>query len=123
MNVLLIGPLGSGKSTQAGFLAERLMIPRITASGVLKAAAQTDSTDVRLIRQTMDAGALVPERRDALSGQPPRGIHGQLRGRAHEPVLGDRHQGRPRGIAGLQLYRRACASADAPQCVREGKRN
>ena len=28
---------------------------------------------------------------------------------------GDRHQGRPRGIAGLQLYRRACASADAPR--------
>lgn len=61
MNVLLIGPPGSGKSTQVGFLAERLMIPRITASEVLKAAAQTDSTDARLIRQTMDAGALVPD--------------------------------------------------------------
>lgn len=61
MNVLLIGPPGSGKSTQAALLAERLGIPRITASGVLTAAVDAESDDALLIRQAMNAGALVPD--------------------------------------------------------------
>jgi adenylate kinase len=61
MNILLIGPPGSGKSTQAALLAERLRIPMVTASEVLTAAAGTESDDAHIIRQTMDAGALVPD--------------------------------------------------------------
>jgi adenylate kinase len=66
MNVLLIGPSGSGKSTQASFLAEHLRIPRIMASKVLMAAAQTDSPGAGAIQQAMTTGALVPD--DIVSG-------------------------------------------------------
>lgn len=61
MNILLLGPPGSGKSTQAALLAERLGIPRITASEVLTAAADTEADDATLIRQAMESGSLVPD--------------------------------------------------------------
>ena len=61
MTILLMGPPGSGKSTQAALLAERLKIPRITASALLAAAAQGDSPDGRMIKESMTKGALVPD--------------------------------------------------------------
>jgi len=61
MNVLLIGPPGSGKSTQAGLLAKRLRIPRIMASEVLTAAVRMDSPGAGAIQQAMTTGALVPD--------------------------------------------------------------
>jgi adenylate kinase len=66
MNILLIGPPGSGKSTQSGFLAERLMIPRIAASEVLTAAVKADLPGAGAIHQAMKTGALVPD--DIVSG-------------------------------------------------------
>jgi adenylate kinase len=50
MKILLMGPPGSGKSTQAALLAERLKIPRIMASTLLVAAAQADSADALIIK-------------------------------------------------------------------------
>jgi adenylate kinase len=61
MNIHLMGPPGSGKSTQAQFLAERLKIPRITASAVLAATAQATSADALIIKGAMAAGTLVPD--------------------------------------------------------------
>jgi adenylate kinase len=61
MNILLLGPPGSGKSTQAAVLAERLGIPRITASEVLTVTAQMDSPVAGAIHQAMRTGALVPD--------------------------------------------------------------
>jgi adenylate kinase len=61
MNILLMGPAGSGKSTQAALLTERLNIPRIMASVLLAAAAQGDSPDGHMIKETMAKGALVPD--------------------------------------------------------------
>jgi adenylate kinase len=66
MTILLMGPPGSGKSTQAGLLAERLSIPRIMASEVLTATAQMDSPVAGAIHQAMTTGALVPD--DIVSG-------------------------------------------------------
>jgi adenylate kinase len=66
MNILLIGPPGSGKSTQSGFLAERLMIPRIAATEVLTAAVKGDLPGAGAIHQAMKTGALVPD--DIVSG-------------------------------------------------------
>jgi adenylate kinase len=61
MNILLMGPPGSGKSTQAALLAERLKIPHVTASALLVASAQGDSPDGHMIKETMARGALVPD--------------------------------------------------------------
>lgn len=61
MNILLMGPPGSGKSTQAALLAERQKIPRITASALLAAAAQSDSLEGRMIEESMAKGSLVPD--------------------------------------------------------------
>lgn len=61
VTILLIGPAGSGKSTQAGVLAEHLSIPRITASEVLTAAVRADSPGAGAIQQAMTTGALVPD--------------------------------------------------------------
>lgn len=66
VTILILGPPGSGKSTQAALLAERFGIPRITASEVLTAAAQTDLPGAGAIQQTMATGALVPD--DIVSG-------------------------------------------------------
>jgi adenylate kinase len=61
MKILLVGPPGSGKSTQAALLSERLKIPRITASALLAAAAQGDSPEGQGIKESMAIGALVPD--------------------------------------------------------------
>jgi adenylate kinase len=61
MKILFMGPPGSGKSTQAVLLADRFKIPRITASSLLAAAAQGDSTEGQRIKERMATGSLVPD--------------------------------------------------------------
>src|SRR3954451_20336909 len=59
--VILLGPPGAGKGTQAPILAERLGIP-IVATGDLFRAAVRDGTPLGLeARRYMDAGKLVPD--------------------------------------------------------------
>src|SRR3954466_7423016 len=59
--VILLGPPGAGKGTQAPLLAERLRIP-IVATGDLFRSAVRDGTALGLeARRYMDAGQLVPD--------------------------------------------------------------
>ena len=59
--VILLGPPGAGKGTQAPVLSERLGIP-IVATGDLFRAAVRDGTPLGLeARRYMDAGKLVPD--------------------------------------------------------------
>ena len=59
--VILLGPPGAGKGTQAPILAERLGIP-IVATGDLFRAAVRDGTPLGIeARRYMDAGKLVPD--------------------------------------------------------------
>lgn len=61
MRLILIGPPGAGKGTQARSLAERLKAPQI-ASGDLLRAAVRDGTELGLkAKRFMDEGALVPD--------------------------------------------------------------
>lgn len=59
MHVVLIGPPGSGKGTQAARVAERLSIPHISTGDILRAAVKADSPLGRAVADTLAAGALV----------------------------------------------------------------
>jgi adenylate kinase len=60
MRVVLLGPPGAGKSTQAARLASWLRVARVTSSEVLRAAARGCATESRAIARAMAAGDLVP---------------------------------------------------------------
>ena len=61
MNVLLIGPPGSGKGTQGERLAKRLGLRHIAAGDLLRAEVAADSSLGREAQHYMDHGELVPD--------------------------------------------------------------
>lgn len=65
MKILLIGPQGSGKSTQAEFLAKDLGLPKITMGDLFRQIAITDSEEGRRIKQILDSGQLVDDQTTA----------------------------------------------------------
>ena len=61
VNVVLIGPPGSGKGTQAVRLAERYGIPHISTGEILRSAVQTGSDLGRQVGDIMAKGSLVSD--------------------------------------------------------------
>lgn len=61
MKILLIGPQGSGKSTQAELLAKTLNLPRITMGDIFRQIAAEDSVEGQRIREVMEKGFLVDD--------------------------------------------------------------
>lgn len=61
MNVLLIGPPGSGKGTQGKRLAQRLGLVHIAAGDLLRAEVQERTPVGRQVAGLMDRGELVPD--------------------------------------------------------------
>jgi adenylate kinase len=58
--LILVGPPGCGKGTQAQFLCDRYAIPQISTGDMLRAAKREGSLDPKFLA-IMDSGGLVPD--------------------------------------------------------------
>jgi adenylate kinase len=61
VNVVLFGPPGSGKGTQAQFIVERYGIPQISTGDMLRAAVRAKSPLGIMAKSIMDTGGLVSD--------------------------------------------------------------
>ena len=61
LRVLLFGPPGSGKGTQAALLAERLGVPAISTGEMLRGAVAEGSELGRRVAAILESGALVDD--------------------------------------------------------------
>jgi adenylate kinase len=61
MHIILVGPPGAGKGTQAARLSRILGLPHVAAGDLLRAVRAQDTPLGHTARQYMDAGQLVPD--------------------------------------------------------------
>jgi adenylate kinase len=59
LNVVMLGPPGAGKGTQAELLAKRHRLPKISTGDILREAVQTGTPLGCIAKATMEAGNLV----------------------------------------------------------------
>ncbi len=61
MKIVLVGIQGAGKSTQGNLLSEKLKVPYLSSGHIFRQMAQEKTPTGRWLKETINAGALVPD--------------------------------------------------------------
>ncbi|MEX2533431.1 MAG: adenylate kinase [Nitriliruptoraceae bacterium] len=106
MRIILLGPPGAGKGTQAARLAERFTIPHISTGDILRQNVRDETALGRKAKQFMDAGDLVPDEV----------IIGMVADRLAQPDAsnGFLFDGFPRTVPQAEALERILVEQDAP---------
>ena len=61
MKIIMLGPPGAGKGTQAEFLSEKYGIPKISTGAIIRGVIASGSDEGKRIKELIDKGMLLPD--------------------------------------------------------------